>query len=245
MIKTFLRDNTISVYIIIGLATSIVLSIVLFFTPILFKIVIIDVQGQSYLSAQTIIETSNLQMGQALFTVNSTQVATAIKQNAWVKAVEISKKYPDQIVIHVVERQPIIALPFQKSFVVIAQDGIAIDLRSDFSQINLPVLNGYVPASVVIGEEIMESSMWETLSGIFDNCAAEILMQISEIYWQESETILYLNTGLRIMIGDLNQFDPTRLRMLPDILNEISMQSGEGFLDMRGVNTVYRKVSNE
>jgi len=239
--KAFYRERPI---ISVCLAVSILMVIFILqiiFTPLFFIVEEFSVSGQAYLSTADVITLSAISTGDSLITTSVNKAEEALLTNQWVKSVEVQKIWPNTVEIQLQERVPYLAIPHHSGFIITSNEGIVIDIRTDFSSVNLPVLNGYVADNVTVGTPIMSENAWENINNICSNIPESFMCQLSEIYWYRDEVSLFTLDGLEIILGDINKFDPTRLKMLPEIMDSIADKE-KGYLDLSGIYAVFRKL---
>ena len=69
----------------------------------------IDVQGASRTSREELVTASDIRFGQAMVDVDETGAARAVSGLPWVLRASVERRWPDSVVIRVVEREPVAA----------------------------------------------------------------------------------------------------------------------------------------
>ncbi|MFP4456168.1 MAG: cell division protein FtsQ/DivIB [Clostridia bacterium] len=210
--------------------------------PYHFVVENINITGNSYLTKSEIINTSMIKHGESLILLSLTDAESRIDAMSWVDTSEVKKVWPDNITIRIEERKPLLALSYHGSFVIIDTNGVSLATRANFAEVNLPIINGYIPDEVTAGEKIMSEENWDRLMKVTDNLPLSLMMQLSEISWYSDIMHLYLNNGLEIYLGDINEFNPDKLELLPEIIDTIE-DVKEGYLDLSGIYTVFRSFN--
>ncbi len=239
--KAFFRERLrITVFIaIIFLLTIFALQIV--FKPLFFVVHGVSVSGQAYLSESEVFKSSGIVRGESLITLSCKQAVRLLEANPWIKKAEVLKEWPTSVTITIEERVPCLAIPYHNNFILVSDDGVALDVRNDFSSINLPILNGYVLDEVETNSSIMSEEQWQKVKKVYENIPDNFMLQLSEIYWYRDQMSLITVGGLEISLGNINEFDHVRLKMLPEILKNIPDEKS-GFLDLSGIYAVFRKL---
>lgn len=230
---------------IVVIFTLIILSsslLYIVFEPFYFVVENVDISGNSFLTKSEIISTSTIINGESLILLSTKKTEDFINNLAWVEKVSVEKDWPNNVTVRIEERKPILALSYNGSFIIIDTNGIALDIKANFSEVNLPIINGYVPENISAGEPIMSSELWGRLSKLTNNLPIYLLVQLSEISWYSNEVTLFLNNGLEIFIGDILEFNPDKLEYLMGIIEKIE-DVEKGYLDLSGIYTVFRSFN--
>ena len=93
----------------------------------LFDISYIRVEGNSLLSDEEIVEMAGVAEGDNMFSVSSRKVRNTLEENAYIASAEIDRQIPDTYVIKIEENKPTLAIKFQENYVILDEDGTAID----------------------------------------------------------------------------------------------------------------------
>lgn len=202
----------------------------------------INITGNSYLTKSEIINTSTIKHGESLILLSLSDAKRRVENLSWIKTSTVKKIWPNSVTIKIEERKPLLALSYHGSFVIIDTEGVCLDIRSNFAEVNLPIINGYVPEGVSSGEKIMSEEQWGRVTKVTDNLPLSLLMQLSEISWYSDEVRLYLTSGLEIYLGDITEFNPDKLALLPEIIDTID-DVKKGYLDLSGIYTVFRSFN--
>ena len=112
------------------LAVIIGLIIYLMLSPI-FNIKNINVEGNSSISSEQIISLSNIQKDNNLFKVSNKDTISAIKENPYVKTVEIKRTLPDTITLVITERVKAYMLEHGSSYAYIDSQGYILEISAN------------------------------------------------------------------------------------------------------------------
>ena len=97
----------------------------------LFEISFIQVEGNTLMSDEEIIELAGVSEGDNMFAVSSRKVKAALTKNAYIASANIDRKIPDIYVIKVEENIPTLAVKYQEKYVILDEEGRAIDYAED------------------------------------------------------------------------------------------------------------------
>ena len=106
----------------------------------LFNVKNVEVVGNNKISSDKVIELSGINDSINLFKLDKNQISESITQNAYIEKVEISRKFPNKVVLNVVEREAKYMLQFADSYVYINNQGYMLEISTE--PIEVPVLLG-------------------------------------------------------------------------------------------------------
>lgn len=118
-----------------------ILIIVLLLLSPVFSISKISVENNVRVSSEEIISLSGIKTGENTFKYINFDMIEKIKENPYIEDVKITRKYPDEIVISVTEREPEFCLKFGESFVYIDNQGYILEITSE--DFGVPEIIGY------------------------------------------------------------------------------------------------------
>ncbi len=232
------------IIIVIVLLMIIIVSLAyVIFKPYYFVVEDINITGNSYLTESEIVTSSTIRHGESIILLSIQDVENRLNDLAWVYKSDAKKIWPSDISIIIEERKPLLALSYHGSFVIIDTKGVCLDIRSNFAEVNLPIINGYVPDDVTAGERVMSEESWRRIIKITDNMPRSLILQLSEISIYGNEVKLFLNNGLEIYLGDIIEFEEDKLMLIPEIIESIE-DIKQGYLDLSGIYIVFRSFIN-
>lgn len=212
------------------------IGIIIFFmiSPML-NIKVIHVEGIEKLSKEEIISLSGIEMERNMYQISVNQIEEKIKENAYVKSVQVKRKIPDKIEIVVEERHVRYMLPFGEAFVYMDSQGYLLEI-SDV-KLEKPMILGYStkeeelkPGNRINIEDlerldtilkIMESA---TMNGI-DSFITQINISNKNNY------VLTLDSkGVTAYLGDASNIND-RILVLKQMLITEDGKVGEAFLN--------------
>ena len=174
------------------------------------------------------------------------KITRLIEDHPYVKAVRISRHYPSQIRIEVIEREPI-AIVNKDPMVLLDKNGFVLPNIGNLNKYNLPIMSNFNLDNELYphGERALSVKVIECVSllvqlkdeydGLYNNLS-EIKMSSSN----EIELIL-ADEGTHIYLG--NKQINSRLNILKEFENELRPNdiSGFSYLDIRYENQVIGK----
>ena len=221
---------------ILLLAVIVGLIIYLMLSPI-FNIKNINVEGNASISSEQIISLSKVQKETNLFKVSNKDTTASIKENPYVKSVEIRRTLPDTITFVITERIATYMLEYGGSYAYIDNQGYILEISANTKE-GLAKIVGYetVQDEIVPGNRLCENDL-EKLNTVLRITASAKTNQfdslITSINIEDSNNYtLYLDTEQKtVYLGDCTNLD-TRMLYVKAILDKEKGIAGEIFVNM-------------
>ncbi|MGW8179894.1 MAG: cell division protein FtsQ/DivIB [bacterium] len=78
-----------------------------------------------------------------ILAIDLERVRTLVEADSWIKKAIIRRKLPDQLVIHLTEREPIAVAAIDNGLYVVDDEGVVLDLFGpDYQSIDRPIVKG-------------------------------------------------------------------------------------------------------
>lgn len=170
------------------------------------------VEGNRFISAEEIMQTGGVSIGDSMFTLDTAAVAEKINAHQYLTCNSVWRDFPDRVFINVTEHQPVATANWMGSLVMLGQDGVVMEITGQIDiELAVPVITGASIKSARVGEAVtygvagqaeavaavLEAIDWQGFTG-----------EISEINVGTLDD-LYLVTvdGLIIRLGDSENLD--------------------------------------
>ena len=170
------------------------------------------VEGNRFISAEEIMQTGGVSIGDSMFTLDTASVAEKINAHQYLTCNSVWRDFPDRVFINVTEHQPVATANWMGSLVMLGQDGVVMEITGQIDiELAVPVITGASIKSARVGEAVtygvagqaeaveavLEAIDWQGFTG-----------EISEINVGTLDD-LYLVTvdGLIIRLGDSEKLD--------------------------------------
>ena len=170
------------------------------------------VEGNRFISAEEIMQTGGVSIGDSMFTLDTAAVAEKINAHQYLTCNSVWRDFPDRVFINVTEHQPVATANWMGSLVMLGQDGVVMEITGQIDiELAVPVITGAsiksarvgeavtygVAGQAEAGEAVLEAIDWQGFTG-----------EISEINVGTLDD-LYLVTvdGLIIRLGDSEKLD--------------------------------------
>jgi cell division protein FtsQ len=204
-------------------------------TSSLFNIKTINVSGNNRVSQQEIIRLSGLSYQQNIFRINSKDTMKSIFQSPYIEKIKIKRHLPNIIKIDIIEREPLVLVPYVGSYLFVDSQGIVIEINSSIANMKLPVINGLKFNTFKLGEEIKVENKLQLTSVIKLINEIKKVGIIQEIADINAENILYFKlktkSGITINLGDDSNIN-TKIPLAKAILQDLDSKKLKGTIEM-------------
>lgn len=194
----------------------------------------ITVSGAEKVKEKDILRLSGLSKGVNIFKVDSRLVATSIEAHPIIKEAKVTRRFPREIKIDVVERKIWAVMPYQDIFLCLDSEGVCIDKMLYFPLGNYCLVTmDEPPVEVSLGQPVASSGI-DMIRKISAALSEESNQNLSEFHYKSKskEVIIYTLKGTEIRFGNLE-----RLKEKAEIVNQIFAmeieleENGTGLLD--------------
>ncbi len=124
-----------------------------------FQVESIEVLGNRLFSAEEIITLSGIQKGDNLFAVSEDQVKNGLAAQPFLTLTRLDRKWPSTIVLNISEKKAVAAISFDRKYILIAQDGMALKIQTDSK--DYLVVDGMGVTAAVVGAKIQGATEYQ------------------------------------------------------------------------------------
>ena len=173
----------------------------LFLSSSFFDVTEITTTGNERISDKEVVKLSGIKKETNIFTLRKKLAISKLEENSYISSAKIIKDYPGKIVIEIVERKPAATIRYGNKFVLINNEGYALETREKRPRI--VYLEGIKMKKFVKGEKIKPED--ETLYN--ESMAMIKKMKESDLYFKKidmrdvKKAKLYIDDML-VIIGD-------------------------------------------
>jgi cell division septal protein FtsQ len=217
--KTRVYKNTVIInsFIIILIITLSLLS------PV-FAVREITVNGTNHLSADKIIESSNVKLNSNIFIFRTSSVKENIDKLAFVKKNDVIRVFPNRLVINVVECKPIAQVLCGKSlYIVVDESGKILDTTSEKAKYAVPVIEGVVVEQFEVSKKIVtnDEETFDSLILIAQELYENMMVdKINKIYIDNSALKISFLGGVNCDLGSGKNIS-YRIRFIKEVFSKI------------------------
>lgn len=191
----------------------------------------VQVLGCSRLSPEEVIDASGVDPGSNIFKIPLGDVAERVAAIPWVKTATSMRRLPSTIEISIVERRPVAITPHHDSFVVLDEQGWAIELRDKPGGLPLVTADGL--GEIVLGQQVDSQPLRWAIE-----CAVAFgprSVDVAEVHADERNNLtVYMVGGLRALLGQADSTVEQKVGLLVGIINDIGASGLEAeYVDIR------------
>lgn len=207
----------------IGLVLVLVILIaaLLFIKSSYFVVGEVIVEGNNYVTVEDVYHIAEIPEKLNIFSLNTADIKKRLLYDLRISEVEISRKFPGTIVIHIKERKPMAYIASAYGFLELDQQGVVLAAFKNLKHINVPMITGVRMDNEYVSDKVENPSIKNILNylSLLDEA---VLNQISEVNLSSSEKIIaYTVTSAHIRLGSGERL-PEKAKLTNDILREIT-----------------------
>jgi len=190
------------------LVLALLMAAYLFLNSAVFAVREIKVTGNRVLQVSEIVRVSGLAVRTNIFKVDTAGAADLLGVIPMVERVQVWRRYPATIEIHIQERTPLAIVAWNGSFVVVDRWGVYLRKLDNILGVSEPIITGVsLGRSKGPGQKI-ESGGLRSATALIRKMDPTVLAQISEINaTNPDDLILYTLTGTEIRFGGVEEVE--------------------------------------
>lgn len=190
----------------------------------LFRLERIEVTGCERLTEKDVITIADIGSVQNLLALRTAAIAGRIKKNPWVKEVELTRNFPNELLITITEKKPVALAKRMSDLYFIDAEGSVIKKLESGEDTDLPVLTGFSENAELVRKSI------ELLNFFAAETEFPRARDIAEINGDEVHGLsIFLDNGLCLQMG-LDEY-AAKLKKFKLILADLGRRDiGPGFL---------------
>ena len=120
-----------------------------------FNVAKIVVEGNKEVSADKIKLISAIVIGENIFKLDIKNAKENLLLHTYVEDVDIKRKFPDQIMINITEREEIACIKHMNEYVYIGVNGLVLDVLKEKKENKVPLVVGVTIENPSVGSEIV------------------------------------------------------------------------------------------
>jgi cell division protein FtsQ len=164
-------------------------------------------------------------VGSNIFEVNKKEIEDTITgELTWIKKTELSKIFPDKIIIKVVERKPYLKIMYRGDYFLVDDEGVVldkIDKKSLDNYKDLILVKNAVDYSITAGEKIAKKNVLSCVE-IYRFFDSDLKNMIKEAKLEDNisgDIVFYTVNGKEIIFGDSSNI-AEKVEIIKELLKE-------------------------
>ncbi len=102
----------------------------------------IVIKGNKRLTDKEVLALSGVRKGDNIFAINLERVSRKLSRNPWIRFADVQRSFPDAIVIHIEERQPVALARIGGRLFLVDRDGTCFKYFEESEGFSAPVITG-------------------------------------------------------------------------------------------------------
>ncbi len=207
----------------IGLILVLVILIagLLFIKSSYFTIGEVVVEGNNYVTVDDVYHIADIPEKLNIFNLNTSDIRNRLLNDLRIAEVEISRRFPGTIVIHIKERKPIVYVTSSYGFLELDSQGIVLAAFKNLKNMNVPMITGIRLDNEYVSDKI-ENPTIQSVVHYLSLLDEPVLNQISEVNVISPEQIsAYTVASVQIRLGSSERLSD-KVKLTNTILHEIS-----------------------
>jgi cell division protein FtsQ len=210
-----------------------ILAGLIFMNSGIFAVKEVLVRGNQEIPTEDILLTASLNHYKNIFQVDVTKIQQEILQNPKISSVEVTRVFPQKILITIKERQPLCLLMYLDNLLVIGEDSVVMAVRDESDPISLPIVTGVKYQRIKVGEKV-QTPQFQTALEILKYADENLRQIISEINLTNFQLYLDLPNSrntLKVELGNDSEIEKkiNNLRAIlsqttPDELTKVDLR---------------------
>lgn len=157
-----------------------------------FNVAEVKIEGNLVYDNQFILDSSEIETGEKLFSVDRNDVKERLQQQVYVEHARVVYELPNKIYIHITERQEKYQIYYNNNYVITDKNGIA--LKTDTTNNQLKTIESLTDVLYNVGEEIKFTGI-EDVKSIF-----EAIDYIESEFDSETVTNFWVNKNNSVLL---------------------------------------------
>lgn len=200
---------------------AVLIAFFLFINSSYFTVGTVVVEGNKYIAVEDVLRVAGVPEQVNIFRLKTPEIKDRLMSDLRVAEVQVERKFPATISIHIQERQPLAFVANQYGFVEIDRQGIVMAAFKNLKQVKIPVITGVRLGNVYVGDQVNNPGLLNVLTYLAA-LDEEVLNQLSEVNIKSAdELVAYTTSSIYIRVGD-NQRLMEKAKLTGEILQEIS-----------------------
>ena len=191
----------------------------------------LEIEGNSTINSEAIKALSGISSGMNMLKINRQKVESALSQNPYLKLVDIERRFPDTVVLHVYEREERAVVEYLGAYIGVDENGTVLRtiVQPDPEAL---VVSGMDVKGVASGEILQseDKQKVESLCALLQYLvASERLDSVGAIQLEDTQNAaLSLRSGYTLKLGQVEELETKFIwvdTMLP-VLAEKGLKTG-------------------
>jgi len=199
-----------------------------------FNISNISVVNNKLVTKEEIIKLCAIKAGNNIFYINTSRSSEKILKNPYILSAKVERKFPNNIIIDVVEREAMYYNIKDNKYLVIDKNGIVLEEREEINNMRLIKLEGFDYNKAEIGMKLTsdDDRRIEAVSELAKIVKAnKFFLKVTNIDVTNPYALNVYYGNICIKLGSCDNIDK-KLNAAANILERDELKQGKGYIDV-------------
>jgi len=205
----------------------------------------IVIKGNDYLGEDEIFYKSQIKLGENIFKLDLKKSIDSLKQEPWIKELEIKRIIPNKIIISLREREAAAIVYIGEEYFILSKEGIVLSKTDKLVGLSLPLISGIKVTEAKIGD-IIDEPEFRTALEIINSINVILPREFYKVKILSSDDFLLFNISdtLKVRVNKpeeiINKGDLLREALRKIVKEKLPVE----YIDMRFKDSAIIKVKN-
>lgn len=221
-------------FIIIVTALIFTVGVLSFLLSPLFKLNSFEVRGLENLEEKKVEMVVNSFMGKNIWIVDISTLKKRLKKIGYIDQVNISRDYPNSLLINIKERKPLAMVNNKGKFLVFCPRGNILEKSEERKKHNIPLIQGI--GYVFSQDKLIFSSRMKHIITALEKREQTTLAKMKQIKYNEQQLDITLESDVEIYMGQMNDIDK-KFSLLESAVRKITNEDlNVEYIDLKVTN---------
>jgi cell division protein FtsQ len=203
------------------MALAIVFAGYLFVNSAFFKVGIVRIEGNKYISEEDIYHIADIPATVNIFRLNTADIRKRLTSDLRVAHVEVAREFPSTIVIKIEERKPLAYIAGSYGFFELDKQGVVLSVFKNLKELHVPMITGLKLGNNFVGDKVEDPCTKKVLEYLAE-LDEKTLNQLSEVSIKAPDQIvIYTLQSLQIRLGNTERL-AEKAQLTKKILSEVT-----------------------
>lgn len=205
----------------------------------IFSVRVVDMNPCGHVSGDEVAGILSAAARGNIWLLSKEEIGRRIRSHPFVREVSVRKAFPDKLVVHIEEREPVAMINLDALYYVDEQGSIFKRLTA-YDPKNLPILTGFTRGDLAAKDPVTIRNLRNTIVLLRHAEAGSLSHNISEVHYdaQDGYTLVTRDAGLRLKIGTM-EFAEAMQRVEEAMPKLASLGQVKGVVDLKTAGRIF------
>jgi cell division protein FtsQ len=193
----------------------------LFVNSVYFKVGVVRVEGNKYISEEDIYHIADIPGTMNIFRLNTADIKKRLTNDLRVASAEVTREFPSTIVIKIEERKPLAYIAGGYGFFELDKQGVILSVFKNLRELRVPMITGLKLGNSLVGDKTEDAGTKKVLEYLAA-LDEKTLNELSEVSIKAPDQIVvYTVKSLQIRLGSTERL-AEKAQLTQKILSEVT-----------------------